>query len=83
MNKSHLLTAMGLLTAFGIAITAAGLLNLSQLPDYTLTQAWNDLWEQHSLFAWTMSIYCSSMLIFDLWVLAGIFYLHPEKNLAD
>lgn len=72
MKKSQLITAMGLLTGAGIAIVAAGLLNLSQLPNYTLAQAWNELWEQHQLFAWAMTLYCSIMFTFDIWVMAGI-----------
>jgi hypothetical protein len=83
MKKSQLLTAMGLLTVVGIAMLAAGMLNLSQAPDYTLTQAWNDMWDQHALFAWTATIYCSLMAAFDLWVIAGIIYQSPEKNLAQ
>jgi hypothetical protein len=83
MKKSQLITAMGLLTGLGVAILAAGMLNLSQLPDYTLSQAWSELWEQHTLFAWVTTIYCSVMLSFDLWVMAGILYQAPEKNLAD
>lgn len=83
MNRSQLLTAMGFLTLTGVAMVAAGLLNLSQVPSYSFTQAWSELWEQHTLFAWTTSIYCSLMLAFDLWVLAGIFYLSPQKELAD
>jgi len=83
MKRSQLLTAMGLLTLAGIAIAAAGLLNLSQTPNYTFTLAWNELWEQHTLFAWTTSIYCLVMLAFDLWVITGILYLNPEKNLAN
>ena len=83
MKKSQLLTAMGMLTLAGTAIVAAGLLNLSQLPDYTLSQAWSELWEQHTVFAWVTSIYCSIILACDLWVMAGIFYQSPEKKLAD
>ena len=83
MKKPQLITAMGLLTGFGVAILAAGMLNLSQLSDYTLSQAWYELWEQHTLFAWVTTIYCSVMLAFDLWVMAGILYQAPEKNLAD
>jgi hypothetical protein len=82
MNKAQLLTTMGLLTLFGTAMIAAGLLNLSQLSDYTITQAWNALWEQHPLFAWVSTIYCFLMAAFDLWVIAGIFYLVPSKKIA-
>ncbi len=80
MNKSQLLTTMGFLTLFGTAMMAAGLLNLSQLSDYTVTQAWNALWDQHPLFAWVSTVYCVSMVAFDLWVMAGIFYLVPAKK---
>jgi uncharacterized oligopeptide transporter (OPT) family protein len=83
MKKSQLLTAMGLLTGFGIAILVAGLLNLSQTSDYTLTQAWNELWDQHALFAGATTIYCSIMLVFDLWVMIGIISQAPEKTIAD
>jgi hypothetical protein len=71
MKKSQLLTAMGLLTIFGLGIVAAGLFSVSQLSDYTLSQAWNALWEQHPAFAWAMSFYCAAMMTFDLWVIAG------------
>ncbi|HXL73882.1 MAG TPA: hypothetical protein VN963_09685 [bacterium] len=79
MKKSQLIAAMGMLTIAGIAIVAAGLLSLSRLPDYTLTQAWNELWDQHTLFAWVLTIYCSIMIVFDLLVVAGILYQTPEK----
>jgi hypothetical protein len=79
MKKSQLLTAMGLLTIAGIGILAAGMLSLSQLPDYTFTQAWNELWDQHTLFAWVLTIYCSVMVVFDVWVVVGILYQTPEK----
>ncbi len=72
MKKSQLLTVMGLLTGAGVAIVSAGLINLLQLPDYTLAQAWTELWEQHQLFAWAMTLYCSIMITFDFWVIAGI-----------
>jgi hypothetical protein len=72
MKKSQLITAMGLLTLVGVAFVAAGLMNLSLAPDYTITQAWNELWDQHTLFAWVSTIYCSTMVVFDLWVAAGI-----------
>jgi hypothetical protein len=83
MKKSQLITAMGLLTLAGVAFVAAGLLSLSQAPDYTLMQAWNELWDQHALFAWVSTIYCSTMVVFDLWVMAGILSQAPEKNPAN
>jgi hypothetical protein len=83
MKKSQLLTAMGLLTLAGIAFVAAGLLSLSQAPDYTITQAWNELWDQHALFAWVSAIYCSIMVAFDLWVITGILSQAPAKNIAN
>jgi membrane-bound ClpP family serine protease len=82
MKKSQLLTAMGLLTITGIAIVAAGLLSLSQQPSYTFAQAWSELWDQHTLFAWVLTIYCSMMLAFDLWVVIGILSQAPEKTTA-
>ena len=82
MKKSQLITAMGLLTLTGVAFVAVGLLSLSQAPDYTISQAWNELWDQHALFAWVSAIYCSIMLAFDLWVIAGIISQAPQKNLA-
>ena len=80
MSKAQLLTTMGLLTLFGTAMVAAGLVNLSQMSDVSLSQAWNSLWDQHPLFAWVSTIYCALMVVFDLWVAVGIFYLVPAKN---
>jgi hypothetical protein len=82
MKKSQLITAMGLLTLAGAAFVAAGLMSLSQAPDDTIAQAWNELWDQHALFAWVSAIYCSIMVAFDLWVIAGIISQAPQKNLA-
>jgi hypothetical protein len=82
MKKSQLLTALGLLTLTGIAMVAAGLTSLSQLPDTTLSQAWTGLWEQHALFAWVTAIYCSITAAVDLWVIFGILYQAPERNRA-
>ena len=81
MKKSQLLTAMGFLTLFGVAMVAAGLASLSQLPDSTLTQAWSELWTQHQAFAWVMTIYCSVMLAFDVVVISGILFQSSEKTL--
>jgi hypothetical protein len=82
MKKSQLLTVMGLLTAAGIAMVSAGLLSLSQQPNYTIAQAWAELWDQHAIFAWVATIYCSMMVIFDAWVVIGILSQRPEKTLA-
>jgi uncharacterized membrane protein len=80
MKKSQLLTAMGLLTLFGLAMVAAGLCSLSITPNESLTQAWNELWEQHALFVGVAIIYCSIMLAFDVWVVAGILYQSTRKT---
>jgi hypothetical protein len=72
MKKSQLITAMALLTIAGIAIVVAGLITISQLSDMTVSQAWNELWDQHAMFAWVMTLYCSIMMTFDLWVIAGV-----------
>jgi len=83
MKKSQLLTVMGLLTVAGIAMVSAALMSLSQQPEVTIAQAWNDLWEQHALFAWVVTIYCSMMVLFDAWVVVGILSQVPEKKLAQ
>jgi hypothetical protein len=72
MNKSQLIAVMSMMTIAGIAIVAAGLFSVAQMPDFTLSQAWNDLWSQHQAFASVMAIYCAVMMTFDLWVIAGI-----------
>ena len=84
MKKNELLTVMALLTVLGIGITAMGFLSLfHEDPSASFSQVWNQLWELHAGFGWTMAIYCSLMLAFDLWVMAGILSQTPEKNLAD
>lgn len=60
-----MLTVMGLLTAAGIEMVAAGLMGLPQDSSFSITQAWNALWEQHTFFAWVASIYCVAMLASD------------------
>jgi membrane-bound ClpP family serine protease len=82
MKKSQLLTVMGLLTVAGIAMVSAGFMSLSQQPDYTVAQAWTEMWDQHAIFAWVTTIYCSMMVLFDLWVVVGILSQRPEKTLA-
>ena len=82
MKKSQLLTVMGLLTVAGIAMVSAALMSLSQQPEVTIAQAWNDLWEQHTFFAWVAMIYCSMMVLFDLWVVAGILRQRPISHQA-
>ena len=72
MKKTQIFTIMSLLTGAGFLMIAVGLANLSQLPDYSLAQAWNSLWEEHNLFAWVATSYCSIIMICDLWVIAGI-----------
>jgi hypothetical protein len=82
MKKSQMLTVMGLLTAAGIVMVAAGLMGLSQDTNYSMTQAWNALWEQHTAFAWVASIYCVAMLACDAWFIIGMIAQAAQRKQA-
>jgi hypothetical protein len=82
MKKSQLLAAMSLLTIFGIGLISAGLFSAVQESSFTLSQAWNNLWATHTVFAWVMTFYCVGMLALDLFVIAGILMRAPETKEA-
>jgi hypothetical protein len=80
MEKSKLLIAMGMMTVFGIAFFAIGMANLDRFPNHALAQSWDQLWKEHTLFAWAATLYFFAMVLCDLWVMASVFFLAPKKK---
>ncbi len=80
IKKSQILTYLGILTIIGIVFLAASLLNLSQLPNYTLAQAWNELWDQHHFFTCVITIYCCVMVTCDIYFIAVFISEASERH---
>ena len=72
MKKSRMISLLGWLTGIGVAMIAAGLFYISQLPGYTIDKNWGELAEKHMVFVWFTGIYCCVLMTLDLWMIAGM-----------